>query len=102
MWPNGPRERGSSLPGTPRDESEDSMKKSTSQHRPDPDEDTLRPEYDFTGGVRGVTAGRYREGSNVVVVDPAVLDVFPDEDSVNEALRALAEVVRRGRGRPGA
>ena len=49
-----------------------------------------------------MTAGRYREGSNVVVVDPAVLDVFPDEDSVNEALRALAEVVRRGRGRPGA
>lgn len=73
------------------------MKKKPSEHPPGPDEDTLRPEYDFSGGVRGVTAARYRQGSNVVVVDPAVLDVFPDGQSVNEALRALADVIRRGR-----
>jgi hypothetical protein len=75
------------------------MKKNSIELRPGPDEDTLRPEYDFSGGVRGVTAARYRDGSNVVVVDPSVLDVFPDAESVNEALRALAEVVRRGRDR---
>ena len=55
-----------------------------------------RPSQD---GVRGVTAARYADGSNVVVVDPDVLDVFPDAQSVNDALRALAEVIRRGRGR---
>lgn len=61
------------------------------------DRDTMRPEYDFSDGMRGVTAARYAEGSDVVVVDPAVLDVFPDAESVNEALRALATVIRRGR-----
>ena len=58
------------------------------------DRDTLRPEYDFSGAVRGVTAARYAKGTNVVVVDPEVLDVFPDSVAVNEALRALAPVLR--------
>ena len=62
------------------------------------DRDTLRPEYDFSQAVRGVTAARYAEGANVVVIDPEVLDVFPDGSSVNEALRALAPVIRRRRG----
>jgi hypothetical protein len=57
--------------------------------------DTMRPEYDFSKGVRGVTAARYAQGTNVVVIDPDVLDVFPDGESVNEALRALAPVMRR-------
>lgn len=73
------------------------MKKNPEEERPTGDEDTMRPEYDFSGGVRGVTAARYREGNNVVVVDPDVLDVFPDSRSVNDALRALADVIRRGR-----
>jgi hypothetical protein len=55
----------------------------------------MRPEYDFSGAVRGVTAARYAQGANVVVVDPEVLDVFPDGAAVNEALRALAPVLRR-------
>jgi hypothetical protein len=60
--------------------------------------DTLRPEYDFSRAVRGVTAARYVLGANVVVIDPEVLDVFPDGPSVNEALRALASVIRQRRG----
>jgi hypothetical protein len=63
------------------------------------DRDTMREEYDFSDGVRGATAARHAEGSNVVVIDPDVLDVFPDGESVNEALRALADVIRRGRGK---
>jgi len=59
------------------------------------DRDTMRPEYDFSGAVRGVTAARYAKGTNVAVVDPEVLDVFPDSVAVNEALRALAPVLRR-------
>jgi hypothetical protein len=59
------------------------------------DRDTMRPEYDFSKGVRGVTAARYREGTNVIVLDPSLLDVFPNSEAVNEALRALAPVLRR-------
>jgi hypothetical protein len=63
----------------------------------DPDRDTMRAEYDFSGGVRGVTAARYRQGTNIIVLDPAIMDVFPDSAAVNEALRALAPVLRRQR-----
>ena len=61
----------------------------------EPDEDTMRPEYDFSKGVRGKTHARYREGTNIIVLDPELMDVFPDSDAVNEALRALAPVLRR-------
>ena len=61
------------------------------------DRDTLRLEYDFSQAIRGATSARYARGTNIVVVDPKVLDVFPDGASVNEALRALAPVIRRGR-----
>jgi hypothetical protein len=59
--------------------------------------DTMRPEYDFSGAVPGVTAARYAEGTNVVVVGRDLLDVFPDSASVNEALRALAPLIRHSR-----
>jgi hypothetical protein len=59
----------------------------------------LRPEYDFSGAIRGVTAARYAEGSNVVVIDPDVRDVFPTSESVNDALRALAPLLRGQRTR---
>jgi hypothetical protein len=58
------------------------------------DRDTMRPEYDFSSAVRGLTAARYAQGANVVVVDPAVIDVFPDSAAVNDALRALAPLIR--------
>ncbi len=61
------------------------------------DSDEMRPEYDFSGGVRGKYAARYAEGSNVVVVDPDLADVFPNSESVNRALRALAEIIRAER-----
>jgi hypothetical protein len=73
------------------------MKRESDDHEPAVDRDTMRPEYDFSRAVRGITAARYVEGTNVVVIDPDVLDVFPDGQSVNEALRALAPVIRRGR-----
>ena len=49
------------------------------------DQDTMRPEYDFSRGRRGVTAQRYAQGANVVVIAPEVLDVFPDGAAVNDA-----------------
>lgn len=75
------------------------MKKETSRRRRRTKADTTRPEYDFSGGVRGGTAARYCQGGNVVVVDPDLAGLFPDGKSVNEALRALAKVIRRGRGK---
>ncbi len=52
-------------------------------------------EYDFSKGVRGKYAQKYSEGSNVVVIDPDVSKFFPDHDSVNQALRSLAEIIKR-------
>ncbi len=51
--------------------------------------DDLRPEYDFRGGVRGKYAERFREGTNVVVLDPDVAVEFKDSQTVNDALRGL-------------
>jgi hypothetical protein len=52
-------------------------------------------EYDFSKGIRGKYAQRYAEGSNVVVISPDVAEVFPDSESVNEALRMLIKVAQR-------
>jgi hypothetical protein len=57
--------------------------------------DEMREEYDFSGGVRGKYYEQYREGSNVVVLDPDVAEVFPTSEAVNRALRALAEIIRQ-------
>jgi hypothetical protein len=51
-------------------------------------------EYDFSGGVRGKYAARFAEGANVVVLDPDVAEVFTDSESVNQALRGLAEIIQ--------
>jgi hypothetical protein len=59
----------------------------------------MRLEYDFSGGVRGKYASRYRKGTNVVLLDPDVAAAFPDSASVNEALRALLEISKRTRQR---
>jgi hypothetical protein len=56
--------------------------------------DDMRDEYDFTGGVRGKYAARYAQGTNIVVLDRDVAEIFPTSESVNDALRALATVIR--------
>jgi hypothetical protein len=58
-----------------------------------PDRDSMRAEYDFRGGVRGKYVARYREGTNVVLLEPDVAKVFPNAKAVNRALRALLDVV---------
>ena len=57
--------------------------------------DELRPEYDFSGGVRGKHHAAYKEGTNVVLLDPDVAKAFPDSASVNRALRLLLEVAEK-------
>ena len=58
-------------------------------------DDDMRPEYDFTGAVRGKYYERFRKSSNVVLLDPDVSAAFPNSASVNEALRTLASAVRK-------
>lgn len=58
----------------------------------DPD---LLEEYDFRGGIRGKYAARYQEGTNIVVLDPDVAEVFRDSESVNQILRPLAQIIRQ-------
>jgi hypothetical protein len=62
------------------------------------DADEILPEYDaalLCGGVRGKYARRFREGANVIVLDPDVAAAFPDSQTVNAGLRALLEIARR-------
>ena len=57
------------------------------------DKDTLRPEYDsdlIRTGVRGKYVSKYREGTNVVLIDPDLHKLFPDSEAVNRALREYA------------
>ena len=57
--------------------------------------DDMRPEYDFSGGVRGKFYKEYKKGTNVVLLDPDVAEVFPDSRAVNQALRVLAQLAKR-------
>lgn len=61
------------------------------------DRDTMRAEYEFSDATRGATVARYREGANIVAIDPDVMAVFPDAASINDALRALAPMLRARR-----
>ncbi len=52
--------------------------------------DELREEYpeELTkSGERGKYAKKYREGTNIVLIDPDLHELFPDSESVNMALR---------------
>ena len=55
-------------------------------------DDWGRPEYkraDLGELVRGKYSKRIRESTNVVVLDPQVAKVFPNDEAVNDALREL-------------
>jgi hypothetical protein len=63
------------------------------------EEDDLRPEYDLSqmkvrSRGRGRYVERYREGTNLVLLEPDVAEMFPDAASVNEALRFLIRITK--------
>jgi hypothetical protein len=81
------------------------MKKASEQEM----SDDLRPEYDLSqlkGGVRGKYYREATAGTNLVLIEHELADVFPDSESVNRALRMLvntaAAVARPTRRRPAA
>ena len=61
-------------------------------------DDELRPEYDIAQlqeGVKGKYAEqRYRQGTNLVLLEPDVAKAFPNSESVNEALRLLLKLAK--------
>ncbi|HEV2102371.1 MAG TPA: hypothetical protein VGR58_06285 [Candidatus Acidoferrum sp.] len=60
--------------------------------------DGLRQEYDLStlkGGVRGKYLERYQAGTNLVLLSPDVARHFPNEQSVNSALRELIRAGKR-------
>lgn len=57
------------------------------------DED-MRPEYDFSGGVRGKHRSEYEAGTNVVFLDSDIAKVFTNSESVNRALRLLLDLAQ--------
>jgi hypothetical protein len=62
----------------------------------------LRAEYDLAklqGGVRGKYYRQATAGTNLVLIEPDLAEVFPDGDSVNRALRLLAEAAAAAKPR---
>ena len=61
--------------------------------------DEILPEYDFSRARPNKYASRYAKGSIVITLDPDVAAVFPGARQANEALRALAGLIRRHQSR---
>jgi hypothetical protein len=69
------------------------MKKESSVKR----DDNLRPEYDLSrlkGGVRGKYYRQATGGTNLVLIEPDLANLFPDSAAVNRALRLLTEAAQ--------
>jgi hypothetical protein len=70
--------------------------------------DEVRREYrrqDLGNGARGKYLALAREGSNLVLLEPDVAEVFETPKAVNDALRSLIAVANRStrrvvRGKP--
>ncbi len=60
----------------------------------------MREEYDFSGGVRGKYYKQYLEGTNVVLLEADVAEVFRDSESVNQALRVLINIAKNQMPQP--
>lgn len=62
----------------------------------------LRSEYDLSklkGGVRGKYYRKATAGTNLVLIEPELTEVFPDTEAVNRALRLLADTAASAAGR---
>lgn len=66
-------------------------------------DDDLRPEYNLsrlTGGVRGKYYRQATAGTNLVLIERELAEVFPDTESVNRALRMLVNTAEAAAGPP--
>ena len=60
----------------------------------DNEQDVVRNEYDFSTGIRGKHHEVYGQGTNLVLLEPDVAEVFKDSATVNSALRTLVNIAR--------
>jgi hypothetical protein len=63
--------------------------------------DEMRKEYkreDLGKGIRGRYYKEYKKGTNLVLLSPDVAKAFPNDDSVNEALRGLMKIAKQTTG----
>ena len=61
----------------------------------------MRKEYrreDLGKGIRGKYFDEYKKGTNLVLLSPDVAKAFPDDASVNEALRSLIKIAQQSKG----
>ncbi len=58
--------------------------------------DELLPEYDLKpllkNAVRGKYANRYKEGTNIILLEPDVAEYFSNDKKVNEILRLVIKM----------
>jgi len=62
------------------------------------DKNELRAEYrrqDLGKGVRGKFFKRFKEGTNLILLDDEVAKAFPTSEAVNEALHGLLVLARQ-------
>ena len=57
--------------------------------------DEIRSEYDFSKGTIGKHHKAYTQGTNVILLETDVAEVFKDSESVNHALRMLMDVAKK-------
>jgi hypothetical protein len=57
----------------------------------------MRPEYDFSKGVRGKYYKKFTKGTNVVVLDPDVAKVFRSSEQVNKILRTIGRIAKQAK-----
>ena len=62
----------------------------------DPD---MLEEYDFSKGVQGTYADRFREGRNLVLLDRDIAEAFPSDEAVNTALRLVIQLKKLPRSK---
>ncbi|HYA32073.1 MAG TPA: hypothetical protein VED67_04875 [Thermodesulfovibrionales bacterium] len=61
----------------------------------------MRKEYkreDLGKGIRGKYFADYKKGTKLVLLSPDVAAAFPDDASVNDALRSLMKIARQTTG----
>lgn len=66
--------------------------------------DDLRPEYNLSelkGGIRGKYYREATAGTNLVLIEPELANVFPDTESVNRALGLLADTAESATAKKG-
>ncbi len=59
--------------------------------------DEMLEEYDFSNGIRGKYTKEYNDGVNIIKLDKDVRKIFPDAESVNNALRTLINLIPKNK-----